>query len=67
MRKSPLSPKKSETVSANHWDEDEFVEEIEYAKDNNKVKIAIFDQHQEGICLFSINNFERFFGCLENG
>ena len=67
MRKSPLSPKKAETVFANHWDEDEFVGEIEYAKDNNKVKIAIFDQHQEGIYLFSINNFERFFGCLENG
>ena len=65
VRKSPLSPKKAET--ANHWDKDEFVAEIDYSKDNNKVKIAIFDQHQEGICLFSINNFERFFGCLENG
>ena len=66
MRKSPLPPKKSETVSANHSDKDEFVAEIDYAKDNNKVKIAIFDQHQEGICLFSINNFELFFGRLEN-
>ena len=62
MRKSPLSPKKAET--ANHWDKDEFVAEIDYAKDNNKVKIAIFDQHQEGICLFSINNFEFFLDVL---
>ena len=66
MRKSPLSSKKAEIVSANHWDKDEFVGEIDHAKDDDKVKIAIFDQHQEGICLFSINNFERFLDVLEN-
>ena len=62
MRKSPLSPKKAET--ANHWDKDGFVAEIDYSKDNNKVKIAIFDQHQEGIYFFSINNFEFFLDAL---
>ena len=62
MRKSPLSPKKAET--ANHWDKDEFAAEINYSKDNNKVKIAIFDQHQEGIYFFSINNFEFFLDAL---
>ena len=56
MKKSPLSSKKAEIVSTNHWDKDEFVGEIDHSIVNNEVKIAIFDQHQEGICLFSINN-----------